>query len=151
MKLVEACELVFVAEGVLNLVSGFLLTFFPAFVMTQQGLPASDELANGNLAQFGTLVLLLGYMGVRARATPKVIEALLFGDLLWCAIFYQFVITHHGPLPTWTFGSHFSLWITAFLAVSRTTYLIASYSSTSSSSSSKTSHSTKKKPIAKKN
>jgi hypothetical protein len=86
-----------------------------------------------------------------------VIEALLFGDLLWCAIFYQFVITHHGPLPTWTFGSHFSLWITAFLAVSRTTYLIASYSSTSSSSSASsktstsTSHSTKKKPITKKN
>jgi hypothetical protein len=132
------------------------------------------------LAQFGTLVLLLGYMGVRAawrsglphsgidttlvaraqvraRATPKVIEALLFGDLLWCAIFYQFVITHHGPLPTWTFGSHFSLWITAFLAISRTTYLIASYSSTSSSASASsktstsTSHSTKKKPITKKN
>jgi hypothetical protein len=41
MKLIEACELVFVAEGVLNVVSGTLLTFFPAFVMAQQGLPAT--------------------------------------------------------------------------------------------------------------
>ena len=90
---------------------------------------------------------------VRARATPKVIEALLFGDLLWCAIFYQFVITHHGPLPTWTFGSHFSLLITAFLAISRTTYLIASSfcsNSSTSSASPKTSTSTKKKATTKK-
>jgi len=82
---------------------------------------------------------------VRARATPKVIEALLFGDLLWCAIFYQFVITHHGPLPTWTFGSHFSLWITAFLAISRTTYLLASYSCSSTSPKKKAT--TKKKDL----
>jgi hypothetical protein len=60
-----------------------------------------------------------------------VIEALLFGDVLWCAIFYVFVSAHHGPLPTWTFGSHFSLFITFFLAASRITYLVASYSGSS--------------------
>jgi hypothetical protein len=65
-----------------------------------------------------------------------VIEALLLGDLLWCFIFYHFVSAHHGPLPTWTFGSHFSLWITAFLACTRITYLVASYSPPPSSSSS---------------
>jgi len=128
MKVLAACEFVFVAEGILNLVSGFLLTFFPSFVMTQQGLPSTDDLANGNLAQFGTLVLLLGYLGVRARAKPRVIEALLLGDVLWVAIFYRLVTSHYGPLATWTLGSHFSMWITVFLGLTRTTYLITKYS-----------------------
>jgi len=123
-SLIRLCEHVLFAEGFLNLFSGFLITFFPEFVMTQQGLPASSSLANGNLAQFGSLVMLMGYLGVRAAPTPHVIEALLFGDFLWMFIFKGFVDQHARG---WTAGAHFSIWVTAFLAVTRTAYLYCSY------------------------
>ena len=74
---VGLCERVLFFEGLLNLFSGFLITFFPEFVMKQQGLVATNSLANGNLAQFGSLVLLLGYLGVRATPTPRVVGAFL--------------------------------------------------------------------------
>ena len=122
----EGLRKVFMAEGVLNLVSGALLTFAPEFCMEQQGLPKQNALANANLSQFGTLGMLLGYLGIRHPASADVIEALLFGDLLWCAVFKFFVMDRHSLRPRWTLGAHFSFWITMALASARVSFLILS-------------------------
>ena len=82
---VSFAEWVFYLEGLLNIFSGFLLTFFPAFCMATQGLLATSTLANANLSQFGSLVLLLGVVGVRCTPSPPLIEALLLGDFIWMA------------------------------------------------------------------
>jgi hypothetical protein len=83
MTVLDCCRMVLKLEGILNFISGFLLTFFPSFCMSAQGLPSNDQLANANLAQFGSLVLLLGLVGLRCDATPALVEALLIGDFVW--------------------------------------------------------------------
>jgi len=116
------CELVLFLEGFLNTISGLLLTFFPAFCMETQGLPHQDKLANANLAQFGSLVLLLGVVGLGCQPTRPLVEALLIGDIVWLWVFY-FQMEEHGLTPNWTFGTHFSIWIVVFLASVRTIFL----------------------------
>jgi len=44
-----------------------------------------------NLAQFGSLTLLLGVIGLRAPVLPRVIEALLLGDIVWLVIYVPYI------------------------------------------------------------
>uniref|UniRef100_A0A7S4JLV2 Uncharacterized protein n=1 Tax=Paramoeba aestuarina TaxID=180227 RepID=A0A7S4JLV2_9EUKA len=117
------CRTILFLEGILNFSSGFLLTFFPGFCLETQGLPADDALARGNLAQFGSLVMLLGLIGLRCHATVELVDALLFGDILWMYVFY-FMMEEVVPDIPWTMGSHFSFWIVVFLALVRTIFLV---------------------------
>jgi hypothetical protein len=117
-------EIVFRAEGGLNLISGLLLTFMPAFCMEAQGLDSTNELANANLRQFGTLVFLLGILGALNKPIAEVIFALWVGDILWCYVFHTYVMTPFS-VGVWSFGANFSFWITVFLCFVRTLYLCA--------------------------
>jgi len=63
----------------------------------------------------------MGYVGVRAKAVPHVLEAALLGDFVWLYVFVQFVNEH----AVWNISSLFSAGITIFLAASRITYFIA--------------------------
>eukprot|EP00698_Gefionella_okellyi_P000286 TRINITY_DN10244_c0_g1_i2.p1 TRINITY_DN10244_c0_g1~~TRINITY_DN10244_c0_g1_i2.p1 ORF type:complete len:141 (-),score=19.86 TRINITY_DN10244_c0_g1_i2:91-513(-) len=119
-RLVVFCERIFFWEGVLMLITGVFITFFPHLVLQSQGV-SSDPIADANQAQFGCMVILMGYVGVRAKAVPHVLEAALLGDFLWLYVFIPF-ITRYG---IWNAASLFSAGITVFLAASRTTYFLA--------------------------
>ena len=67
------------------------------------------------------MVILMGYVGARAKAVPHVLEAALLGDGIWLYIFAK-LVNEHG---VWTPSSLFSLFVTVFLAVSRVTYFVA--------------------------
>eukprot|EP00211_Chloroparvula_japonica_P013338 CAMPEP_0119123592 /NCGR_PEP_ID=MMETSP1310-20130426/3491_1 /TAXON_ID=464262 /ORGANISM="Genus nov. species nov., Strain RCC2339" /LENGTH=121 /DNA_ID=CAMNT_0007113435 /DNA_START=1 /DNA_END=363 /DNA_ORIENTATION=+ len=110
-RVIEWCHRGFQLEGVLNVVSGSLLTFWPSYCMRVQGLPADVALANFNMAQFGSLVLLLGFAGLRVTYSTGIVEALLFGDILWMFVWYKTTVYDLAyPLQHWTPGAHFSFW-----------------------------------------
>jgi hypothetical protein len=70
------------------------------------------------------MVILMGYVGTRARAVPHVMEAALLGDGLWAYVFVK-MVNEHG---LWTPSSLFSAFVTVFLAVSRISFFIARWS-----------------------
>eukprot|EP01147_Barroeca_monosierra_P006795 gene6794-7570_t len=109
------CHFVFRAEGILLLLTGLPLLFTPDIVMYMQGInlqTASDPVSRGNLSQFGSMCLLMAYIGIFARIQRDIIAACLLGDILWM---YAFVSM--GDHINWeAIGARFSFWIVVFLA-----------------------------------
>ena len=87
--------------------------------------------------------MLLGLVGLRCHATVELVDALLFGDILWMyslyfllflffssqshlffSIVFYMMMEEVTPGIPWTFGSHFSFWIVVLLALMRTAFLI---------------------------
>lgn len=53
-------------EGVLNTVSALLMIFAPAFVLTQLGMTSGVDGAHLSITQqLGSIILILGYIGLR--------------------------------------------------------------------------------------
>ena len=126
-------EKVFFFEGILSLFSGLSILFFAEDILISQGFE-SNPLAVYNFMQFGSLVFLLGWMGVFSPVLPSTIIALLIGDIIWCYVFYLQVQLLGS---SWTISALFSFFITAFLALLRCIYLFMYLFSSSSSSSRK--------------
>ena len=116
------CTRVFYFEGWLCLLSGLFMLVFPSLSLETMGVAASASggVAAGNLRQFATMVILMGYVGVRAPVVKEVIEAALLADFLWMGA-YAHMIQEHGA---WTPGSIFSIGVTALLALTRISFLL---------------------------
>eukprot|EP01102_Stenamoeba_stenopodia_P006054 TRINITY_DN16786_c0_g1_i1.p1 TRINITY_DN16786_c0_g1~~TRINITY_DN16786_c0_g1_i1.p1 ORF type:complete len:140 (+),score=5.17 TRINITY_DN16786_c0_g1_i1:32-451(+) len=117
-KRLSLFHVIFFLEGLLTTGSGLFMCLFPSWanqLQSIQSTPASDF----NLAQFGSLTLLLGIIGLRVPVMPRVIEALLLGDIVWLLVYVPY-IQRNGQ---WIGGTIFAAGITALLAVARISYL----------------------------
>jgi hypothetical protein len=70
---------------------------------------------------FGSIVIILGWIGLFAPVTKQNIQALLLGDIAWLWVFYIFIQAH----GTWTFTALSSgVILVIFLALVRILYLL---------------------------
>jgi len=117
------CRRVFVGEGCLNTVSALILILFPKFSLDQMGYLNHDVAHEYILQQLGSIILILGYIGLRSPVCIQTIEALLLGDIVYVVVFIPFV----NEYGAWTAASHFSVWSVTFLALVRTMFIIKEY------------------------
>jgi hypothetical protein len=109
--------------GCINSVSAFLLYVFPKWSLEQLGVTPTPELEL-MMAWFGSLVAILGYIGLRSEVSVENIEGLLLGDILWLFVGVHFLnhyASHYTP------SGYFSVGITMFLAFARTLYVVRHY------------------------
>jgi len=109
----------------LNTISALILIFFPKFSLDQMGFLGNDLAHQFILQQLGSIILILGYIGLRSPVCIETIEALLLGDIVYVAVFIPFV----NAYGDWTIASHFSVWSVTFLALVRTVFIIKQYAS----------------------
>eukprot|EP01104_Vermistella_antarctica_P009727 TRINITY_DN251_c0_g2_i1.p1 TRINITY_DN251_c0_g2~~TRINITY_DN251_c0_g2_i1.p1 ORF type:complete len:314 (+),score=55.72 TRINITY_DN251_c0_g2_i1:216-1157(+) len=116
------CLCVFFAEGILNTVSGLILIVIPAWSLTSFGVKDvhTQPIGIEMMRWFGSLVMLLGYIGLRAKVTKGNIEGLLYGDILYLIVFVQFIVRY----GEWTWSAILGGGVVVLiLATFRTVYL----------------------------
>jgi hypothetical protein len=118
------CRKVFFFEGWLLFFSGTWMLLFPASLLAMQGLTSEEDqsvTSLGNLRQFGSMCILMGYVGVFAPVLKEVVQACLIADFLWMWAFYTILVERSN----WTTGgSIFSIVSVLFLASTRILYLL---------------------------
>lgn len=115
------CLLTFYCEGFINLFSGLSLMFFPYFALNSFGVEHVESMAADIMRWFGSVVIILGWIGLFSPVTKGNIQALLLGDIAYIAVFFQF-IHNHG---SYTLTAQIScLYLVIYLALARVTYLL---------------------------
>lgn len=120
----DLCRKVFYWEGWLLFFSGTWMLLFPGSLLAMQGLSSAEDqsvASLGNLRQFGSMCILMGWVGVFAPVVKEVVQACLLADFLWMAAYYT-ILAERG---NWTTGgSLFSIGSVIFLASTRIVYLL---------------------------
>lgn len=119
-KLERFCLLIFYCEGFINLFSGISLIFFPYFALDSFGVENIEPMAADMLRWFGSIVIILGWIGLFAPVSKGNIQALLLGDIVYIGVYIQFT-EKYGKYTMTSLISCFFLVI--FLAITRAMYL----------------------------
>lgn len=94
---------------------------FPDFALMSFGVHEPVPMASDIMRWFGSVVIILGWIGLFAPVTKQNIQALLIGDIAYLIVFFQF-INNHGE---YTITAQLScLYLVIYLALARTVYLI---------------------------
>jgi hypothetical protein len=119
-SLERLCLGTFLVEGWINLISGVLLMVYPTLALDTFGVVDARSSVGDMIRWFGSVVIILGWIGLRAPVSPENIQALLLGDIAYLFVYFHF-IENHG---THTVAGVLScVVLVVFLAVVRTVYL----------------------------
>ena len=120
-SLARLCLTTFYVEGFINLISGIILMVYPQMAIETFGVTNCQEIVADMIRWFGSVVIILGWIGLFAPVSPQNIQALLLGDLAYLVVYFYF-IERHGAYTTTGLVS--CVYLVVFLALVRFVYLV---------------------------
>ena len=76
------------------MVSGILLMLFPQFSLINFGVTGELDMAADVMRWFGSVVIILGWIGLFSPVSVGNIQGLLLGDIAYLIVFFKFIENH---------------------------------------------------------